>query len=97
MTGQSLAERICPRASGPCSQCVESADAVTAHLAAILSNPETVEAVAYQMFADECLTPDQSEFTADHWANLPLQDCLDWRNNARAAITVIAARLGVAL
>lgn len=67
---------------------VHQADAITAHLAAILTDPETVEAVAQLL----CNLDVKSRH--DDLMQQVVNEALD---DARAAIAVIAARMGVAL
>lgn len=89
MTGPSLAEVISPHLTCSCPELIDVdwsthiTAAVTAHLAAILGDPETVKAVAQ---AIEPFVPDAN------WSR-----CAVSGHAARAAIAVIAERLGVAL
>ena len=105
MTGQTLAEVLfeadratsaagntfgATLASDPCRRTYDAmAAAVTAHLAAILADPETVEAVAkVRCGIDPARAP---------YSDLMQQVVNEALDDARAAIAVIAGRLGVAL
>lgn len=65
------------------------ADAVTAHLAAILADPETVEAVSWGIEGSPTFPAAHSFAQRDILRGYALTE-------ARAAIAVIASRLGVA-
>ena len=74
------------------------APAVTARLAAILTDPETVEAVAEAMYADEKRIVGPERAAIAYAERLADDGAREYAYSAaRAAIAVIAARIGVAL